>query len=46
LAKLRQGLRPRMAASPLCDAASLTRDLEAAYLTMWKDWCAAQATKA
>ncbi len=46
LAKLRQGLRPRMAASPLCDAVSLTRDLEAAYLTMWNDWCAAQATKA
>ena len=45
LAKLRQGLRPRMAASPLCDALSLTHDLEAAYLTMWKDWCAAQAVK-
>lgn len=46
LAKLRQGLRPRMAASPLCDTVSLTHNLEAAYTTMWKDWCAAQATKA
>jgi predicted O-linked N-acetylglucosamine transferase (SPINDLY family) len=45
LAKLRQELRPRMAASPLCDALSLTHDLEAAYLTMWKDWCTAQVTK-
>jgi len=31
----RDGLRPRMAASPLTDMARFTRDLEAAYRDMW-----------
>jgi predicted O-linked N-acetylglucosamine transferase (SPINDLY family) len=35
LATLRRALRPRLAASPLTDIARFTRDLEAAYRTMW-----------
>lgn len=39
LTTLRQGLREQMAASPLCDAARYTRDLEAAYRGMWIKYC-------
>ena len=40
LADMRLNLRPRMAASPLCDADRFVRDLETAFRTMWRDWCA------
>jgi predicted O-linked N-acetylglucosamine transferase (SPINDLY family) len=40
LASLRQTLRHRMAGSLLCDGAAFTRNLEAAYRTMWQAWCA------
>ena len=39
LSKLRQSLRPRMSASPLCDGPAFTRDLEAAFRSMWRNWC-------
>jgi predicted O-linked N-acetylglucosamine transferase (SPINDLY family) len=40
LADLRLNLRPRMAASPLCDPDQFVRDLEAGFRTMWQAWCA------
>jgi len=39
LVELRQELRPRMAASPLCDAAQFTNDLEALFRRMWEAEC-------
>jgi len=39
LTTLRQSLRERMAASPLCDAKGYTRDLEVAYRRMWERYC-------
>ena len=41
--RLRAELRPRMAASPLCQAKAFTRNLEDAYRRMWKAWCASAA---
>jgi len=39
LRSLRAGLRDRLAASPLCNAAAYARDVEAAYRHMWRGWC-------
>jgi predicted O-linked N-acetylglucosamine transferase (SPINDLY family) len=39
LTALRAGMRDRMAASPLMDAARFTRNLESAYRSMWRSWC-------
>lgn len=39
LARLRGGIRERMAASPLCQAEKFTRDLERLYRDMWRAWC-------
>ncbi|MBI4184062.1 MAG: tetratricopeptide repeat protein [Proteobacteria bacterium] len=43
LARLRDGLRRRLAASALTDANAHTRALEAAYREMWRAWCAGDA---
>jgi protein O-GlcNAc transferase len=34
-------LRPRMAASPLCDEGAFASKMEAAFRSMWQHWCAA-----
>jgi protein O-GlcNAc transferase len=36
---LRTTLRERMRKSPVMDAASFTRNIEAAYRAMWRNWC-------
>ncbi|HEY0462709.1 MAG TPA: tetratricopeptide repeat protein, partial [Polyangiaceae bacterium] len=40
LAELRSGLRQRLERSPLMDAASFARNLEAKYREGWQRWCA------
>jgi protein O-GlcNAc transferase len=44
-AELRQGLRARIAASPLCDAAAHSRALVEAYRGLWRDWCLASGNQ-
>ncbi len=39
LAELREGLRARVEASPLCDYRTFARNLEDAYRDMWRKWC-------
>jgi predicted O-linked N-acetylglucosamine transferase (SPINDLY family) len=39
LVALRSNLRQRMAESPLTNPAIIARDLEAAFRSMWRDWC-------
>jgi predicted O-linked N-acetylglucosamine transferase (SPINDLY family) len=40
LAELRRTLRSRIEASPIMDAPRFARNIEAAYRTMWRSWCA------
>ena len=42
LAERRCTQRTRMAASPLCDESGFTRDLEAVFRRMWRNWCEGQ----
>jgi len=39
LAELRGRLRALLLNSPLCDGAGFTREVEAAYRSMWESWC-------
>ena len=39
LTQLRHSLRPRLAASSLCDQHSFARKIEAAFRQMWQQWC-------
>lgn len=41
LIDLRGSLRPRMAASPLCDGRAFARKIETVFRTMWQHWCKA-----
>ncbi len=41
LQALRNGLREQMRHSPLTDASGFARRIEAAYRTMWRQWCKA-----
>jgi predicted O-linked N-acetylglucosamine transferase (SPINDLY family) len=43
LAALRMDLRPRMMASPLCDAARMEREMLDAINLMWGNWCSGVA---
>ena len=43
LIELRSTLRQRMQGSPLMDGPRFARNVEAAYRTMWRTWCAAPA---
>ena len=38
---LRRALRPRMAASTMCDEGAFACKMEAAFRSMWHYWCAA-----
>src|SRR5262249_19377837 len=38
---LRRALRPRMAASTMCDEGAFASKMEAAFRSMWQHWCAA-----
>jgi predicted O-linked N-acetylglucosamine transferase (SPINDLY family) len=40
LRELRSSLRERMMRSPLMDAQRFARDMEQAYRSMWRQWCA------
>ena len=39
LKTFRTSLRDRITASPLCDAPTYARNVEAAYRDMWRTWC-------
>ena len=39
LRDLRRTLRPRLAASALCDGPAFARKIEATYRAMWQHWC-------
>jgi protein O-GlcNAc transferase len=42
LAELRRTLRPRIAASPLCDAPRFAENLSGELMRLWAEWCEAK----
>lgn len=44
LEALRQSLRARLERSPMRDFAGFTTDLESAYRSMWRSWCAVRTS--
>lgn len=44
LAALRRALRPRLLASPLCDGAGRSRQIDRVYRALWRRWCAHQGS--
>jgi protein O-GlcNAc transferase len=44
LAQLRQQLRTKMKASPLCDEVGFARQIESTYRQMWQHYCTQQST--
>lgn len=46
LHNLRRSLRPRIAASPLCDGKAFAGKIEAAFRMMWRQWCEAPDDRA
>ncbi len=45
LGQIRAGLRKTMAEFGLTDSHTVTREIEAAYRTMWREWCGARNGK-
>jgi predicted O-linked N-acetylglucosamine transferase (SPINDLY family) len=43
LSRVRDAMRTGLSVSPLLQAAAFTQDLEAAYRTMWRRWCASRS---
>src|SRR5262249_44639957 len=41
---MRRSLRPLLQASPLCEGSAFARKIEAAFRTMWQQWCEAPRT--
>lgn len=44
LAALRRGLRSHVAGSAMCDGRRMARNIESAYRTFWREWCAKQGS--
>ena len=45
MARLREELRNRVAASALCDGPGLAREVEGKYREVWQRWCAGIRSK-
>jgi len=45
LETLRAELRPRMAASPVCDGEAVARAAEVAFRSLWRRWCETGAAR-